>query len=146
MAVMIQVTLQLRPNQIGYRPEARFWLDAQSESGLGSEIELPLSQDGNHEWSGTVALDDSTPQFLYRMGLLAHEGAIWSLSIRNRTLGYTLLSDSDELGSAKAWLTGVCPLSHLHAQAITVGAKRSSKGSALPRSRNRRPYLLLLDR
>jgi hypothetical protein len=149
MAVIIEVAIRLQVDGSDSVPEARFWLDTQCEVGLMSEHELPLSRRGKHEWHGTLALDEgATPQFLYRLGILAHEGAFWSLTIRNRTRGYTLLSDGDELGSCKAWLTGVCPIAPVDTQAEACGggASVSTKGTA-PRSRQRTaPYLLLIDR
>jgi hypothetical protein len=150
MAVVIEVAIRLQVDHSGPAPQARFWLDSQCEVGLTSERELPLSRRGNHEWRGTLALDEgTTPQFLYRLGVLAHEGAFWSLTIRNRTRGYTLLSDGDELGSCKAWLTGVCPIALVNTQAEACGggANTRSTKAAAPRSRRRiAPYLLLIDR
>jgi hypothetical protein len=150
MAVIIEVAIRLQVDRSGSAPEARFWLDSQCEVGLTTERELPLSRRNNDEWLGTLALDEgATPQFLYRLGVLAHEGAFWSLTIRNRTRGYTLLSDGDELGSCKAWLTGVCPIAEVNAQAEACGggANTPSRKTGVPRSRRRiAPYLLLIDR
>lgn len=145
MALIIDVAIQLRAEDCDFTPEARFWVDAQSERGLNTEIELPLTARGEGGWSGTLALEDETAQFLYRLGLRAHPGALWTLTIRNKNAGYTLLSDTDELGAGKAWLTGLCALPRLPA------AKRKCVG-AQPRAelpigpRRKVPYLLLLDR
>jgi hypothetical protein len=46
---------------------------------------------------------------MYRVGMLAPPGTIWSLSIQTLgAQGRELLSDSDEVTLPKEWLIGMC--------------------------------------
>lgn len=146
MALIIDVSIELKTGRTTLVPEARFWVDSQSERGLNSEIELPLKRGSGNSWSGTLAIEKKSSQLLYRLGLLAHAGAVWSLTIRNRTQRYTLLSDTDELGAGKAWLTGLCPLPRANVQARQCIGAGSRLEPPLDGVGRRPPYLLLLDR
>ena len=93
------------------RTDVRVWLDHSPELGLGSEHELPLSRSPNNRWSATFVLDGVThPSFLYRIGVAATPGSVWSLEVRRAGAGQstTVLADSDVVALPKEWLVGSC--------------------------------------
>jgi hypothetical protein len=47
--------------------------------------------------------------FLYRIGLAAHAGAAWSITVHDGAGQKQLLSDSDVAPLTKCWLVGTCP-------------------------------------
>jgi hypothetical protein len=104
---LIEVRIALESTLVDVTPEVRAWVDLSPDGGLGSERELPLQRDGAHEWIGAFVVRDSL-DFLYRVGLLAHPGARWSLCLRHRGSNRELLSDCDTLPLAKSWLVGSC--------------------------------------
>jgi hypothetical protein len=111
MAVIeLAVTLELRPASC--EPQVRAWIDVRPELGLDSEHELPLMRCSPLQWIGffTVARVPQT-YFLYRIGVAAHPGAIWSLVVRRRDRAYALLWDADSLALPKLWLAGTCHVS-----------------------------------
>lgn len=146
MALIIDVSIEIGVERNAPNPEARFWVDSQSERGLNSEIELPLTRGPGNCWTGTLAIEERSSQLLYRLGLLAHTGAVWSLTIRNRTRRCTLLSDTDELGAGKAWLTGLCPLPQARSEKRARVAGGPALQPLLDMNQRRPRYLLLLDR
>jgi hypothetical protein len=87
--------------------QARVWIDSDLPGDLWSEAELPLDRVGHGAWSGRFSAAQG--RFMYRVGMLAQPGTIWSLSIQN--LGEQsreLLFDSDEVTLPKEWLVGMC--------------------------------------
>ena len=91
--------------------DVRVWLDHLPDHGLGSEHELPLARSGNNEWSATFLLAGlSQSSFLYRIGVAAPPGCVWSLEVRRvgRDRGTTVLADSDIVTRRKEWLVGSC--------------------------------------
>jgi hypothetical protein len=86
--------------------QVRVWIDDQLSSDLSSEQEIELMRESEDTW---VAEFDAADVFMYRVGIVAAEGAQWSLSFS--TTGdkpRELLFDSDELTLAKEWLVGTC--------------------------------------
>jgi hypothetical protein len=111
MAV-VELALTLELGRGVCEPQVRAWIDVRPELGLESENELPLVRRNPLQWIGffTVASGPQT-YFLYRIGVAAHPGAIWSLLVRRRDRAYVLLRDADSLALPKLWLAGTCPMS-----------------------------------
>jgi hypothetical protein len=87
--------------------QARIWIDSDLPGDLWSEAELPLDRVGPGAWSGQFAAAQG--RFMYRVGMLAQPGTIWSLSIQSLgEQGRELLFDSDEVTLPKEWLVGMC--------------------------------------
>lgn len=108
---LIEVCVQLCIESGSHPPEVRLWVDPLPDEGLNTEIELPLRQRGERQWTGAFSLREDGPRsFLYRLGVVAHAGASWALSFRDRGADRELLTDSDLLGGNKAWFTGNCTL------------------------------------
>jgi hypothetical protein len=108
--VELSVTLHVTHERL--IPEARAWVDLEPDGDLHSEIELPLHRHGLWRWIGVMGVADPTPEcFFYRLGIVGHAGAQWSIKVRDRNLGRDILVDTDTLTSAKCWLIGSCPLS-----------------------------------
>src|SRR5690349_20622633 len=85
------------------------WLDPDADSHR--EFELPLLLHADWRWVGVMGFaETSAENFFYRLGIVAHAGAEWSLNVRDRTTGRDILFDTDMLTSAKCWLIGSCPL------------------------------------
>lgn len=106
---LIEVCVQVWVEPGRCTPEVRLWLDLLPAHGLGSEIELPLTQRDANTWVGAFAVrEDGAGSFIYRVGVAAHAGASWALSFRDRARKRDLLVDCDLLGCSKAWLTGDC--------------------------------------
>ena len=108
---LIEVRINLESTLASVTPDVRAWVDLRPEGGLESEIELPLLRSSENEWSGAFMLRDRL-DFLYRIGLMAHAGARWSLSVRRRGASRELLADGDTLPLAKSWLVGSCSLTN----------------------------------
>jgi hypothetical protein len=87
--------------------QARIWIDSDLPGDLWSEAELPLEHVGPGTWSGQFSAEHG--RFMYRVGILAQPGTIWSLSIQS-LIGQVreLLFDSDEVTLPKEWLVGMC--------------------------------------
>jgi hypothetical protein len=89
--------------------DARAWIDAASGRNLGSEFELPLRKVAKERWQGLFIMDDLHPgPFFYRVALLAHPGAEWSLRLHDHGLGADLLLDADLLATSKCCFIGTC--------------------------------------
>lgn len=87
--------------------QARIWIDSDLPGDLWSEAELQLDCAGPGTWSAQFAAAHG--RFMYRVGMLAQPGTIWSLSIQSlRGQGRELLFDSDEVTLPKEWLVGMC--------------------------------------
>jgi hypothetical protein len=87
--------------------QARIWIDSDLPGDLWSEAELHLDRVGPGAWSGQFSADHG--RFMYRVGMLALPGTIWSLSIQSRgDQARELLFDSDEVTLPKEWLVGMC--------------------------------------
>jgi hypothetical protein len=87
--------------------QARIWIDSDLPGDLWSEAELQLERIGAGAWSGQFSAEHR--RFMYRVGMLAQPGTIWSLSIQSlRGQGRELLFDSDEVTLPKEWLVGMC--------------------------------------
>jgi hypothetical protein len=87
--------------------QARIWIDSDLPGDLWSEAELSLDRVGPGAWSGQFSAAQG--RFMYRVGMLAQPGTIWSLSIQSLGgNGRELLFDSDEVTLPKEWLVGMC--------------------------------------
>lgn len=92
-------------------PEVRAWVDLDPDGHLARETELALERRRGADWHGTFVVADSGPRcVLYRVALVAHAGAEWSLTMVQRSRKRALLSDHDTLPMAKGWLVGTCEL------------------------------------
>lgn len=87
--------------------QARIWIDGAIPGDLWSETEVALEHDGQGAYSGRFTAPEG--RFMYRVGMLARPGTIWSLSIQALgSNGHELLFDSDEVTLPKEWLVGMC--------------------------------------
>jgi hypothetical protein len=108
---LIELTVTLSLAERGLTPQARAWVDLQPDGSLHSELELPLHPRGSGRWMGVMGVAEPTPEcFFYRLGIVAHAGAQWSLKVRDRDRGRDILVDTDTLTSPKCWLIGSCAL------------------------------------
>ena len=138
--IAICLTLELEPERLPLKPEARVWVDLQPERGLDTETEVALTCHGGRIWRGAFAVPERQLQsFTYRVGLYAQAGAAWSLVFRNRSSQGELLTDADLLGASKAWFTGTCNLYGRRSR--NPRAKRPPSGGT-----SRPVRLVLLDR
>jgi len=87
--------------------QARIWIDSDLPGDLWSETEIELARMGHGAWAGQFTAADG--RFMYRVGMLAQPGTVWSLSIQTLgSMGRELLFDSDEVTLPKEWLVGMC--------------------------------------
>ena len=87
--------------------DARIWVDTDLGGGLSSEAELELLQISEDSWTAHFSSDSR--RFMYRVGMRARPGSIWSLSVQTVGLNRReVLFDSDEVTMPKEWLLGVC--------------------------------------
>ena len=87
--------------------QARIWIDSDLPGDLWSETEIPLDRNGHGAWAGQFSAADG--RFMYRVGMLAQPGTVWSLSIQTLgSRGRELLFDSDQVTLPKEWLVGMC--------------------------------------
>lgn len=108
---LIELSVTLGITEHGLIPQARAWVDLEPEGNLHSELELPLHPQGPARWLGVMGVAEPIPDcFFYRLGIVAHAGAQWSLKVRDRALGRDILVDTDTLTSSKCWLIGSCAL------------------------------------
>ena len=61
--------------------QARIWIDSDLPGDLWSEAELKLERVEPGAWSGQFFAEQG--RFMYRVGILALPGTIWSLSIQS---------------------------------------------------------------
>jgi hypothetical protein len=100
-------------------PEVRAWVDVDPDGQHAREIELALECRRATEWFGAFAVAEGGPCcVLYRVALVAHAGAEWSLSMHERSRTRALLVDRDTLAMAKGWLVGTCELARAEAPAV----------------------------
>ena len=100
------ITLKLEVNDDS-DVQTRIWIDSDLPGDLWSETELKLEHAGPGAWVGRFSAEHG--RFMYRVGMLAQPGTIWSLSIQTLgAQGRELLSDSDEVTLPKEWLIGMC--------------------------------------
>jgi hypothetical protein len=87
--------------------QARIWIDSDLPGDLWSETEIQLDRLGRGAWAGQFSAADG--RFMYRVGMLAQPGTVWSLSIQTLgSMGRELLFDSDEVTLPKECLVGMC--------------------------------------
>lgn len=136
-------------------PEVRAWLDLAPNQGLGTEVEVGLQADAHGAWRAVIEVDERACEpIAYRIGVVAHPEATWSLRIRERSAECDLLFDSDALPSTKAWLLGNFSLGQA-AKAAEVAPDRGPErpchlvlipGGGKAHPRTARPQLALMAR
>src|SRR5262245_7825415 len=90
--------------------EVRAWIDLHPDAALASEVELPLQRSSDSIWSARLLTAPNTSgYFLYRIGLAAHPGASWSITVQDAASQRQLLADGDVAPLTKCWLVGTCP-------------------------------------
>jgi hypothetical protein len=125
----IDLCLHLDFDSSRVAPEVRAWVDLDPDGHLARETELALERRRGSDWHGTFAVADNGPRcVLYRVALVAHAGAEWSLTMVQRSHKRALLSDHDTLPMAKGWLVGTCELT------AAADARRWMPRSLPPRS------------
>jgi hypothetical protein len=107
---LIELALTLETDVAGQPPEVRAFIDLNQHVGLYSETELPLARHGAHRWIGFFTIEERQRFFTYRIGVAAHAGGTWQLTVRRRDCACVLLRDEDELALPKLWLAGMCHL------------------------------------
>jgi hypothetical protein len=113
----IDLCLHLDFDSSRVAPEVRAWVDLDPDGYLARETELALERRHGSDWYGTFAVADNGPRcVLYRVALVAHAGAEWTLTMVQRSRKRALLSDHDTLPMAKGWLVGTCELAQADAQ------------------------------
>lgn len=91
-------------------PEVRAWIDLHPDAALASEVELPLQRSSGSVWSARLlTAPNASGYFLYRIGLAAHPGAAWSITVQDAATQRQLLTDGDVAPLTKCWLVGTCP-------------------------------------
>jgi hypothetical protein len=106
-------------------PEVRAWVDLDPDGPHTRETELALEHRRAAEWYGAFAVAEGGPHcLLYRVALVAHAGAEWSLSMHERSRTRALLADRDTLAMAKGWLVGTCELAQDEARAAWPRSRR----------------------
>jgi hypothetical protein len=113
----IDLCLHLDYDRTRVAPEVRAWVDLDPDGHLSRETELALQRGRGSEWRGTFAVAEGGPRcVLYRVALVAHAGAEWSLTMVQRSGRRTILTDHDTLPMAKGWLVGTCELAQTDAR------------------------------
>lgn len=134
---MIELTLSLDADTACHS-EARAFIDLEPQCGLTSEQEVPLWAAGEHQWRGLFSVDEGQGgDFGYRVGVVAHDDAEWSLSFRDAGSKAELLADCDRLVGSKCWLIGSCStqLSERTAFQPSALAAGDTRGRRAPRLR-----------
>lgn len=132
---LVDFRVRLGATEPGCEPAVRAWVDLEPQLSFESELELPLRRIRGSEWTAALSVSDKSPPcFLYRLGLAAHPGAVWSLTVRHRGLARDILIDGDTLALAKCWLVGVCriPLAPPLRRGRVQGSDGRRIGTALP--------------
>jgi hypothetical protein len=138
--LLIRIGLQLTSPVV---PEVRAWIDLHPEAALASEIELPLERASDTIWSARLLMSSNgSGYFLYRIGMAAHAGAAWSLTVHDHSGQRELLSDSDVAPLTKCWLVGTCAFraARRHPKNGIGGSRRT----AVPHEGSRAGQLILL--
>lgn len=113
----IDLCLHLDYDLTRVAPEVRAWVDLDPDGHLARETELALERRHGSDWCGTFAVADNGPRcVLYRVALVAHAGAEWSLTMVQRSRKRAILTDHDTLPMAKGWLVGTCELAQADTQ------------------------------
>jgi hypothetical protein len=87
------------------KPDVRIWVDPDMLAGLGTETELALRSYANNCWSSAFTVTErASIGFMYRIGITADPGTVWSLEVRE--CGRAVLNDSDTVAMPKEWLVG----------------------------------------
>jgi len=108
---LIELTVTLSLAERGLTPQVRAWVDLHPDGSLHSELELPLHAQRPGRWTAMMGIAEPTPEcFFYRLGIVSHVGAQWSLKVRDRDRRRDILVDTDTLTSPKCWLIGSCAL------------------------------------
>jgi hypothetical protein len=115
-----EVTLLLRDATC--TPEVKLWIDLDRGGGLCSETALPLQRHGTCWHAGFAASNTDPGPFLYRVGIVAHPGAHFWLSMRQADHGHALLNDGDVLHATKSVLVGSWSV-------VTACSERLARGS-----------------
>jgi hypothetical protein len=127
-------------------PEVRAWIDLHPDAALSSEVELPLQRRSDTEWTGRLlTAPNASGYFLYRIGLAAHPGASWSVTVQDSASQRQLLTDGDVAPLNKCWLVGTCPfrVAQTHPK-NGMCATQSEGGRSEGRSPRRRSGVLVL--
>jgi len=125
---LIAMHLSVTPYRSSRVTDARAWIDAASGRDLGSEFELPLRKVAKEHWQGLFIVDDLQPgPFFYRIALLAHPGAEWSLRLHDHSRGADLLLDADRLGTSK-----YCFIGTFHMGARPSAHQQPDRGPTAP--------------
>lgn len=90
--------------------DVRIFLDGEPQADLASERELPLRRAADNAWSGSFVMGEGAGDgFIYRVGVRAEPGTVWSIEVREAGAGGpALLADSDTLVLPKEWHVGFC--------------------------------------
>lgn len=105
--LLIRIGLELNAPVV---PEVRAWIDLQPDAALASEVELPLHRASPTVWTARLLTSpNASGYFLYRVGLAAHPGATWSITVHDSSEQHELLNDGDVAPLTKCWLVGTCP-------------------------------------
>ena len=105
--LLIRIGLELKTPVV---PEVRAWIDLQPDAALASEVELPLNRVSSAVWTARLLTSpNASGYFLYRVGLAAHPGAAWSITVHDSNGQNELLNDGDVAPMTKCWLVGTCP-------------------------------------
>ena len=130
----VELNLQLRCDLDRAAPEVRAFVDVEPDGIRTRETELALTRCSPSDWRGSFVIGEHSSRcFLYRVGLVAHAGAEWWLTLRGREDKRPLLADHDTLAMAKGWLVGTCELAgaplridttHSPREAIVVPLRR----------------------
>jgi hypothetical protein len=105
--LLIRIGLELTTT---VEPEVRAWVDLHPDAALASEVELPLLRSSDSVWSARLLTSpNASGYFLYRIGLAAHPGAAWSITVQDVATQSQLLTDGDVAPLTKCWLVGTCP-------------------------------------
>src|SRR5690348_16796011 len=138
--LLIRIGLQLTTPVV---PEVRAWVDLHPDAALASEVELPLERNSETEWSARLLTSaNGSGYFLYRIGLAAHAGAAWSITVHDGAGHKQLLSDSDVAPLTKCWLVGTCPFRS--APSHPKNGMGSPRRTTVPHQGSRAGQLVLL--
>ena len=129
-------------------PEVRAWIDLHPDAALASEVELPLQRRSDWEWTARLLTSpNASGYFLYRIGLAAHPGASWSITVQDAASQRQLLTDGDVAPLTKCWLVGTCPFRVAQPHPKNgMCATQSEGGRSEARSEGRRSGGLVLLR
>lgn len=131
----VELCLRLPLSQTTPVPEVRLLVDLESIGSLHSETEVALQADDHWAFRGSFAVEHPcAASLLYRLGICAPSGTLWTLRIRDAK-DRCLLKDADTLDAPKSWLVGSCPLSALadHGQVVRLSDYRRRRAGGAGR-------------